>query len=278
MHNIKMVVPDDISNTSLIDEICKKENIGKDDHFAFSAIMTKDPQNPNQRILKINCLSTDDNPYTPTTLTNSLVRSTSQPSTDTYYLVPPLELWLSLFRPLLHKMVNKAFPYYQRCIPDKEELMCILNLCIVRLYDQGYYLHNNLIYRSFVNELNVEVRKLKHFTDTVSLDEEICQEDGRSITRLEQLEDPEVSEQAHEQFHYTVKDHWEDMFEKIKAVMLKDMSQLSFDRILIQLKSKTITTDTSRKIQKYRQMFNPNNPARPNAFGKAKGGNKSDKV
>lgn len=265
-----MVVPATISNTSLIDEICKKENIGRDDHFAFSAIMTKDPKDQNQRILKINCLSTDDNPYTPTTLIDAL-RTPAQ-SADTHYVVPPLELWLSTFRPLLHKMVNKAFPYYQRCIPDKEELMCILNLCVVCLYDQGYYLHNNLIYRSFINQLNKEVRKLKHFTDVVSLDEEIVQEDGRSVTRLEQLEDPITSEQSHEQFHYTVKDHREDMFNKIKDTMLKDMSQLSFDRILIQLKSKTITSDTSRKIQKYRQMFNPNDPARPNAFGKAKGG------
>ena len=181
-------------------------------------------------------------------------------------MVPPLEIYLTTYKPMLYKMVNKAYPYYQRLIPDKDDLMSTLLLTIVKLHAKGYYLHNTLIYKCFTNDLNMEVRKIKHFTDCQSLDTPIGQdEDGKTITLGDKVECPVASEEARQQFTYTERDYWEDMFERIKDAMLQDMSQLSFDRILIQLKSKTITTEVSRTLTRYRKEFNPTYIPRPRA-------------
>ena len=267
MHNIKVVVKPGETQTDIIEQICTQEKIRYDDLFAFSAIMTRDPEDPDLHNLKINCLIPPEaNPFTPQSLIVNLFTNTR----EVKYLNPPLEQYFVTFRPLLLKMINKAYPIYQKLIPDKDELMCILSLNIVTLYNKGYYLHNNLIYKSFINQLNKEVRNIKNFGEMLSLDEEISQEDGNSVTRQELLIDPVASELAYSHTHYTSEDYWSDKFDEIKKAMLKDMSELSFDRILIQLCTKTVDTGTSKKIQKYREMFNPGCPARPNAFGKSK--------
>jgi hypothetical protein len=59
--------------------------------------------------------------------------------------------------------------------------------------------------------------------------------------------------------------------------MLEDMSELQFERILIQLKTNTVDGNTSYKLDKYRQIFNPGYIPRPNAKGKPKGGKKCKK-
>lgn len=263
MHNLKIIVKPGETQTDIIEQICLSENIERDDFFAFSAIMTKDPNDPDLHNLKINC--TENNPFTPQSLITALFNASNK---DVKFVNPPLENYFSLFQPMLHSMVNKAYPYYQNLIPDKNELMCILSLTIVDLYHKGYYLHKHLIYKSFINQLNKDIRKLKNFGETLSLDEEIAQEDGSSVTRQEQLIDPVASDIAHAQYHYTQEDFKTDRFEQVKKIMLRDMSELSFDCILLRLKSKTIDTQTSRIITKYREMLNPGCPARPNRKGR----------
>lgn len=254
MHNVNVVVKPDETATDLIEQICLSENIGYDDPFAFSAILVENK-------LKINCIETD-NPFTPVALITQLFKSEKAVK----YVVPPLEIYLTTYKPMLYKMVNKAYPYYQKLIPDRDDLMSTLLLCIVKLHSKGYYLHNTLIYKCFTNDLNMEIRKLKHFTDCQSLDTPIGQdEDGKTITLADRVECPKASEEARQQYTYTERDYWEDMFDRIKDAMLQDMSQLSFDRILIQLKSKTITTEVSRTLTRYRKEFNPTYIPRPRA-------------
>lgn len=261
MNNVNVVVKPDETVNDIIEQICQSENLGYDDPFAFSAIMTPSKRGPGYRDLKINCIEpSESNPFTPVSLIKALFAS---PPKSVMYVVPPLEIYLTTYRPMLHKMVNKAFPHYQRLIPDKEDLMSILLYSIVKLNSKGYYLHNNLIYKSFVNELNMEVRKLKNFNNTISFDTPLGQEeDGKIITLADIIPDEKSSEIARQQMHYTEKDYWEDMFKAVKSTMLEDMSQLSFDRILIQLKSRTVDTRTSRTLTKYREEFNPDACAR----------------
>ena len=267
MYNIRLVIKPGETPTDIIEQICTQEKIRHDDFFAFSAIMTRDPKDPDLHNLKINCLvPPETNPFTPQSLVINLFTNTK----EVKYLNPPLEQYFVAFRPLLFKMVDKAYPIYQKLIPDKDELMCILSLTIVDLYHKGYYLHKHLIYKTFINQLNKDIRKLKNFGEMLSLDEEISQEDDTSITRKELLMDPVASDIAYAQYHYTQEDFKADRFEQVKKMMLQDMSELSFDCILLRLKSKTIDTQTSRIISKYREILNPGCPARPNAFGKSK--------
>lgn len=252
MRNVLIRTKEGETPSDTIAQICEIEGIDHDTPFAFSAIKTGDK-------LKINCLVARENPYTPTQLVYELCHS--------QYAVPPLECYIEAYTPLLHKMVNRVQSFYQKLIPDRDDIMSILYLSIVKLYNKGYYLHKRLIYKTFINDLNMEVRKLKDFSDVCSLDEQISDDEGQSTTRLDMLSCPSSSDMAYGQYHYTREDYWEDMLEKLKSVMLQDMSQLSYDRILIQLKTKSISRDTSRVLAKYRQMFCPENNPRPNNTG-----------
>jgi len=256
MRNVNVLVKPQETIGDIIAQICTIEKLRPDEHFAFSAIMTRDAQE-GYRQLKINCLP-EDNPHTPQSLITTLFDQTDR---NPQYVTPPLEQFLTVFRPMLYKMVNKAHPYYQKLIPDKEDMLSILFLSVVELHNKDYYLHNTLIYKAFINNLNKEIRKIKSFQDIKSLDEPLSSEDGEGSSLIDLIQDPE----AHLFTEQSDEDYRRELFETIKAAMLKDMSQLSFDRILIQLKSQTIDTPTSRILSKYRTMFNPDFIPRPNA-------------
>jgi hypothetical protein len=247
----------------LIAEICEDCNIGPDEPFAFSAIMA--PTDNDCYKLKINCLiPATDNPYTVRSLVEKLYDSMSE-ERRLQYVQPPFELWLKTFKPFLIRLVDNLHSEYKVTIPDREEMISILYYTIAKLYTKGYYLHAQLIRRSYRNELNMECRKLRPF-DFVSLETPIGHDDdGKELTLLEQIVDPSDAEREDEETR-------QELFEKIKARMLQDMSPLAFDRILIQLKSGTIDRSTSYLLNKYRGIFNPGYTPRPNAKGKNKGG------
>ena len=275
MTNITVLIKPDETQNDIIAEICDDCNIGPNEPFAFSAIMTPDKTDEDYYRLKINSMvPSEENPYTPTELVEILL-SKPEPANRIRYVQPPVDQWLEHFKPLLAKMVTKAYPTYRNLIPDKDELTSILYLTVMKLYRAGYYLHQTVIYKAFINDLNMECRKLKGIPLTDSLDTPVGEDDdGKTITLLDQIADPDATEWAKSTSTYTAKDYWDDLFERIKTRMLQDMSELQFDRILIQLKTQTVDRSTSYKLDKYRQMFNPGYTPRPNAKGKPKGGKK----
>lgn len=271
MINHYVLIKPDETASDIIAEICDDCSVGLNEPFAFSAIMTPDKQNIGCSKLKINRVNPpEENPYTVTELI--LLLFSQEPSQNGIrYVQPSIEQWLTTFRPLLMTMVNRVHPRYDNLIPEREELISILYLTIITLYNKGYYLHQTIIHKSFVNALNMECRKLKGLQNIDSLDAPIGEDDeGKNMSLLDQIPDNDSTAWAREALFYTDEDRKSDMFEKIKARMLEDMSELAFERILIQLKSNTVDRSTSYKLDKYRQIFNPGYIPRPNAKGKPK--------
>lgn len=273
MTSIYVLIKPDETIQDIIAEICDDCNIRPDEHFSFSAIMAPHKSKDDGYYdLKINCIVPQSaNPYTPEQLISTLL-SIPEPQNKIRYVQPPLDEWLIHFQPLLRKLVTSLYPRYEKVVHSREDMMSILYLTITQLYRKGYYLHNTLIKKSFVNALNMEHRVVKGLTDMQSLDAAIGEDDdGKTITLLDQIVDGPSTEWARQSTTYTEQDYWSDMFEKIKARMLQDMSEFQFNRILIQLKTHTIDRSTSYKLNKYREIFSPGYMPRPNA----KGGNKN---
>lgn len=261
MTNMIVLIRPDTTPADVLQEICN-QGIGPDEHFVFSAIVSQDKTDKTLRRLKMNCLEPrEKNPYTPSDLVSLLYKDE-----NTYYVQPPLEQWLEIFEPVLMKMVSDVHPHYEKLMPSRDELVSTLYLSIVRLYNKGYYLHRTIIYKTFINDLNIECRKLKNIPE--SLDAPINVDDGNEeITLLDQLADTSDDDKQEQEY-------WENLFLSLKAAMLEDMSELAFERILIQLKTKTVDRSTSYKLDKYRQIFNPGYVPRPQAKGKNRGGKK----
>ena len=275
-NHIVLIKPDETA-ADVMYEICDDLNIGLNEPFAFSAILSPVKDNDDEYYkLKINCINPpEENPYTPTELVSYLYRQEPNKS-GVRYIQPPLEQWLTIFRPLLMTMVTRVHPRYEKLIPSRDEMISTLYLTIITLYNKGYYLHQTLIKKSFINALNMECRELKGLSHIDSLDAAIGEDDdGKDVTLYDQIPDTTSTAWAKQALCYTVEDHKSDLFEKVKARMLEDMSPLAFERILIQLKSGTVDRSTSYKLDKYRQIFCPEYVPRPNAKGKPKGGNKN---
>lgn len=266
-----VLIRSDETAADIIADICDDLSVGPNEPFCFGAIMLPDKEDPEYYKLRMNCITPpEENPYTPTELILTLL-SQPEPANRVRYVQPPLEQWLEAFRPYLLSIASRVHPLYEKLIPDREEVLSILYLCVVRLHRQGYYLHNTLIKKTLINELNLECRKLKGLQNTDSLDAPIGEDDdGKSVTLLDQIADDDSTEWARSALLYTEDDYWADMYEKIKARMLQDMSPLAFERILIQLKTHTVDRNTSYLLDKYRQIFNPKYTPRPNAKGQAK--------
>lgn len=271
MTNVNLLIKPEETQQDVIAELCDDCAIGPNEHFAFSAIMTPDKENIDYYKLKINCLiPAEENPYTIAQLIQGIF-SQKLPANKIRHIQPPIERWMEIFKPYLMHLITQVHPRYELLIPEREEMLSILYLTIVKLYNKGYYLHKTLLHKSFVNELNMECRKLKQRMLTDSLDAKIgTDDDGKSISLLDQIIDVDSTEWARKCNTYTEDDYWQDMFERIKSAMLQDMSELQFDRILIQLKTQTVDRSTSYKLDKYRQIFNPDYTPRPNRKGKAR--------
>ena len=277
MTNTYVLIKPDETPQDIIAEICDDCGIKPNEPFAFSAVLLPDKELGDDDFyrLKINSIvPPEENPFTVEELIYRLYEQ-DEPANGVRYVQPTLERWLTEFKPLLSSLVHRVYPRYENTIPDKDEVTSILYLVVVRLYRQGYYLHQTLIRKSFVNELNLECRRLRGQALTDSLDEYVGEDDeGNNITLHDRLADPDTVAWARQNLLYTEDDYWEDMFEKIKARMLEDMSELAFKRILIQLKTNTVDRTTSYQLDKYRRIFNPGYTPRPNAKGKNRGGKK----
>lgn len=275
MTNVNVLIKPDETLRDVLAEIYDECGVGPNEPFCFSAIMTQDKQDPDYFHFKANCLEERHlNPYSAKEAVSKLFHQEG----STRYIQPPLDQWLELFKPMLMDIVSSLHPRYEALIPCKDDMISIMYMCVLKLYNKGYYLHKSLVRKSFVNDLNMECRKLKNFQGMESLDATVGEDDdGRPITLLDQLADPVSTEWARQTGHYTEKDYWEDMYQRLKARMLEDMSELQFERILIQLKTNTVDRSTSYQLNKYREIFNPGYTPRPNAKGKHKGKKKEDK-
>ena len=272
-NHIVLIKPDE-TPSDILAEICDECNIRPDEHFAFSAIVADDK-------LKINSLVPRDiNPYSAAYVVNEIfVKNNHNNSrkSKARYVQPSLEQWLEIFRPMLFDMVNRAYPFYQKLFA-KDELVSTLYLVIVKLYQKNYYLHKNLVYRAFLNELNMECRRLKHHQDDMSIDQPVQgdTDDDAPMTLKDQIVDPVSIDITQQLTTYTLKDYWEDTLEKIKKAMLSHMSHLSYERLLFQIEHKCIDNANAKLLQRLRIQYIPNYVPQNKGRNKGKNHDKND--
>jgi hypothetical protein len=251
MINYKISVKPDETIDDIIAELCDEGEVDEDEPFAFGAIMVPSGA-PGCYDLKINCLVPRvENPYTIRELIDTLFDRDEQ---KIRYVQPPLEKWLAIFKPMICKLVERAYPFYSKLIPTKDDLLSTMYLTIVTLYNKGYYLHRTLIYKSFINNLNMECRKIKHFQYSVSLDEPnvVECEGGDLVTTIADTLEDKTADFVEER---ELDEEQKALFGMLKEIMLKDMSEFQFNRILSQLKHRTLDSKSVYLLSKYRRMF-----------------------
>lgn len=173
---------------------------------------------------------------------------------DMPYVRAPLSIWLKVYDPMLNRMVAYIQPRYEKLLHSFDEIKSSLYYVVVRLYNKGYYLSNPIVYKCFVNQLNMECRKIKAFQNMASIHDPISDldSDNEQLTLEDVIEDPEATQWAENTRHVSEEEYDEELLKKVKNICLKMMSPLRYERMLLQIRTKTLTPDVIYDLQKLR--------------------------
>lgn len=159
------------------------------------------------------------------------------------YRRPPLDIQLEVLEPLTKKLAIEQSQAWKLLEYDDLCQMCRLGICT--LYNKGYYLHKNLIRRTFVNSVLMQLRKYRQSPDTVSLYDPVgIDEDGSEISWMDVTPD----ETAKSAILQAENDEAEtDVLTKKRQIVIDKIGQRQYDQLLREYGNK-LTTNIGRHV------------------------------
>lgn len=160
------------------------------------------------------------------------------------YKQPPLDLMVTLYEPLMQKMCRKMQEYWTHY--EFEDLLQICRVCMVDLYNKGYYIHKHLLWTTFKNEILMQVKPMKNNITIISLYEQ-CNEtdsDDKKLSIIDTLRDTEEELRQEEE---SIREGNVQIFEEVKDIIIDLVGPRQFD-MLFRDYSRKHTTAQSRKL------------------------------
>lgn len=172
------------------------------------------------------------------------------------YVCPPLDTWYTLFGDAyvsIARSLHNTFP-----LVPLDETISLMHLTIVKLYTVGKYLHKSLV-------VKILSQKLASASNAIAARAKYEQplpltQDTDDDTPILQLPDASCLEETNQLKHYTEKDYVEDMYNRIKALLRESMTEYSFERLMHQLETHTVSRDTSYQLNKVRKRLGSEAP------------------
>ena len=160
------------------------------------------------------------------------------------YRQPPLDLMIVLYEPVVMTMSLKLREYWQQY--ELEDLEQICRICMVELYNAGYYIHKRLLWTVFSRKILEEVRGLKKRACIVSIYEDSYEnsKNEKHLTYADSLIDEslEIRKQEDDRLSGEM-----EVFEEIKGLIIDLVGERRWD-MLYRDYSRKHTTDASRKL------------------------------
>lgn len=164
------------------------------------------------------------------------------------YEQPPLEILLETYKPLIYKLSLQQYHMWPQVELEDLIQMCNLRICV--LYQQGYYIHKNLLSRSFANAVLMFLRPEKYKPQTVSLDEiSKGKDDETSVNIAETIEDEHANEEMNEVLDEVDGITFEDLVnQECKQIVLEFISPRMYDQWMIEYNTKTVSRQTASQV------------------------------
>ena len=164
------------------------------------------------------------------------------------YEQPPLEILLETYKPLIYKLSLQQYHMWPQVELEDLIQMCNLRICV--LYQQGYYIHKNLLSRSFANAVLMFLRPEKYKPQTVSLDEiSKGKDDETSVNIAETIEDEHANEEMNEVLDEVDGITFEDLVnQECKQIVLEFISPRTYDQWMIEYNTKTVSRQTASQV------------------------------
>lgn len=171
------------------------------------------------------------------------------------YCQPPLEILLVTYKPLIYKLAVQQHQYWPQV--ELEDLLQMCNMRICVLYQQGYYIHKNLLTRSFVNDVLMFLRPDKRKPRVDSLDQMLMSTDGENnVTLVDTIEDEhaqdELNEIIDEADGITVE---QEIKNKMLEVIKEFITPRMYDQLLREYGNKTTSNNTRVMVNRLKSQL-----------------------
>jgi hypothetical protein len=159
------------------------------------------------------------------------------------YLQPSLSLLLRQYKPLIVKLSKETRSRWE--FLEMEDLIQMCNLVICDLYYKNYYIHKQLIRRSFNNYVLMHIRKNKNRPSICSLEQLYHKSDSDSdVTFAEMIPDTKLLQEEEDKYNCEVQ---MQIIKEMRDIVVDFIGQRQYDQLLREYGNKQ-TTPWSRKL------------------------------
>lgn len=135
------------------------------------------------------------------------------------YRQPPLDVMVEAFAPFVHSLARQVARQWNQ---EFEDMVQTCYMCMIILYNKGYYIHKSLLTTTFIREVLTSLRKqniaYKHgYKGTVSIDSDVPGADGLKYSDI--ISDEEQEDMIYS-FEYNDEKEW-SLITKRKLVVDK---------------------------------------------------------
>lgn len=162
---------------------------------------------------------------------------------------PPLEILCETYKPLIYSLCIQQHTCWPQIELEDLIQMCNLRICV--LYQQGYYIHKNLLNRSFANAVLMFLRPERYKPQILSLDQMSKSKSGNdeSVNRVEVIEDESATERINETIDEIDGCTFEDLVSReMRDVVLEFVSQRTYDQWCFEYGTKTVSLRTASQV------------------------------
>lgn len=160
------------------------------------------------------------------------------------YGQPPIDLMVELYNPLVYKLAKRIKNQWR--FLELDDLAQTCRVCMVELYNAGYYIHKNLLWVTFKNKVLQELRPMRNEERTVSIYDVIGSpdSDSKDIQIIDTLPDTDaINDEYDKDFHEAEM----KVFQELKGIIIDLVGERQFDTLFRDY-SRKHTTTTSRKL------------------------------
>lgn len=177
-------------------------------------------------------------------ITNSIIKSSEKTKILIGFEQPPLELLIKLYEPLINKLARTEAMHWDKLEFDDLYQMCRLSIC--DLYNQGYFIHKELIKITFIRAVLTELRL--HGTEYDAIPMQNLNTEDREY--IDYIEDESVEDEFKE-----IIDGGQVYIDSRKQTVIDIIGQRQYDQIVREYRTGTTSNSTRKLVNKLKNQL-----------------------
>lgn len=166
------------------------------------------------------------------------------------YCQPPLDIQIKVYDPLISNLALKMAKKWPSLEYDDMYQTC--RLCLITLYNKGYYMHKRLLEKSFTNTVLESIRYRRNEPEIVSLYQNFKGDDKEKLTLADTIPDKDTEERlAMEELGESDK----LVYAKLKELIVNIVGERGYQELLRDYGNRHTSNLTRKMMQTIKAKF-----------------------